>query len=163
MRTKLCHRTSCNLNIYPLFLFINESYNIIKRFDFSSFSFSSPLSCCRIRGRSAADFAFLRKKDRAQPGLSVSMEFIVDPSNDSPCRSQPPPGVSKEQPPEIPRGNDLSLNLYKADLAPNLAGTDALRSLLRVSQHQIFAAGKSLMDPVEDIAPVRPVSSGGMT
>ena len=38
MKTKLCHRTSCNLNNYTLFLFTNYKYNIIKRFNIS-FSF----------------------------------------------------------------------------------------------------------------------------
>ena len=52
------HTTSQELNIYPLFFFTNGGYNNIKRFNISSFSFSSPLFLLQKPRLVTAVFAF---------------------------------------------------------------------------------------------------------
>ena len=45
-----CPATSYELNNLPLFFFTIKGYNEDKRFNQMSFSFSSPLFCCRVPG-----------------------------------------------------------------------------------------------------------------
>ena len=45
-----CAATSYELNNLPLFFFTIKGYNVDKRFNQMSFSFSSPLFCCRVPG-----------------------------------------------------------------------------------------------------------------
>ena len=82
-----CPATSYELNNLPLFFFTIKGYNVDKRFNQMSFSFSSPLFCCRVPGARHRVFCcfldFLQAS--LQIGICRAVEFkvIVSPNSQS--------------------------------------------------------------------------------